>query len=215
MTTPKKKVLLKIIILGDSAVGKTAILQKFVSGQFIEQHKATIGADFSTKEIAVDDKLVTLQMWDTAGQERFASLGHAFYRGADACILVYDITNEQSFKNIEQWRNNFLDNAAPDDPKTFPFLLLGNKSDLQDQRAVQPADGQRLANTYTMEFRETSALTGNNIEPAIRAIATTAAARDTAPIFSEDVMEQLDRGKKVDLAHPEPAQSQACPCSLI
>jgi len=96
----KKKVLLKLIILGESGVGKTSILNQYVSGKFSEEYKATIGADFLTKELTLDDKLVTLQIWDTAGQERFQSLGSAFYRGSDACVLVYDITNEQSFKKL-------------------------------------------------------------------------------------------------------------------
>merc|ERR1712087_731247 len=108
MSTPTKKVLLKVIILGESGVGKTALLHKYVSNQFIENHKATIGADFMTKEIEIDDKLITLQMWDTAGQERFKSLGNSFYRGADAAILVYDITDKATFTKIDEWRSNFL-----------------------------------------------------------------------------------------------------------
>jgi len=209
MSVPKKKVLLKIIILGDSGVGKTAILHKFVSGQFIEQHKATIGADFSTKEITVDDKLVTLQMWDTAGQERFASLGHAFYRGADACILVYDITNEQSYKSIEQWRSNFLDNASPDSPKSFPFLLIANKSDLSDKRQVVPTDGQKLSKQYSMEFSETSAFNGNNVDKAIRDIARVASNMDTAPFFSEEVAQKINLEQNETL---KPATQGACAC---
>jgi len=151
MSQPRKKVLLKIIILGDSGVGKTALLHKYVHGSFIQEHKATIGADFVTKEISVDDKLVTLQIWDTAGQERFQSLGTAFYRGADACVLVYDITNDQSFKQIETWRTNFLEQANPDDPKTFPFLLCGNKNDLQN-RAVPTQEGDKVAKQHKMIF---------------------------------------------------------------
>jgi len=211
MSAPKKKVLLKIIILGDSGVGKTAILHKFVSGQFIEQHKATIGADFSTKEITVDDKLVTLQMWDTAGQERFASLGHAFYRGADACILVYDITNEQSYKSIEQWRSNFLENASPDDANSFPFLLIGNKSDLSDKRQVTPSDGQKLAQNHRMEYAETSAFNGNNIDKAIRDIARIASNMDTAPFFSEEVAQKINLEQNEATKPP----ANACACSLI
>ncbi|KAF0721376.1 hypothetical protein AaE_010076, partial [Aphanomyces astaci] len=89
----RKKVLLKVIILGDSGVGKTSLMNQYVNQKFTNQYKATIGADFLTKEIMSDEKLVTMQIWDTAGQERFQSLGVAFYRGADACVLVYDITN--------------------------------------------------------------------------------------------------------------------------
>eukprot|EP01084_Bolivina_argentea_P069460 126384_1 len=90
----ERTILLKFIILGDSGVGKTAILHKFVNNAFVGQHKATIGADFMTKEVRINNTLIIMQVWDTAGQERFKSLGNAFYRGADACILVYDITQK-------------------------------------------------------------------------------------------------------------------------
>eukprot|EP01084_Bolivina_argentea_P049714 91424_1 len=87
----KKKILLKVVILGDASVGKTSIRNRFVNDKFSKEYKATIGADFLTKEIFIDDKSVTIQIWDTAGQERFQSLGVAFYRGSDSCILLYDI----------------------------------------------------------------------------------------------------------------------------
>lgn len=142
----RKSVLLKIIILGESGVGKTAILNKYVNGKFIEEHKATIGADFMTKDILNDEKNnITLQMWDTAGQERFQSLGFSFYRGADACILVYDITNEQSFMKIEEWRSTFISQIGIDNPHLFPFLLLGNKMDKESQRKVKKEDALMYA----------------------------------------------------------------------
>merc|ERR1712188_167592 len=104
----RKKVLLKVIILGDSGVGKTSLMNQYVNKKFSNQYKATIGADFLTKEVMVDDRLVTMQIWDTAGQERFQSLGLAFYRGADCCVLVYDITNAESFSNLRAWRDEFM-----------------------------------------------------------------------------------------------------------
>jgi len=211
MSQPRKKVLLKIIILGDSGVGKTALLHRYVHTQFIQEHKATIGADFITREIAVDDKLVTLQIWDTAGQERFQSLGTAFYRGADACVLVYDITNDQSFKQIEMWRSNFLEQSSPEETEKFPFLLCGNKSDLQTTRAVPTQDGERLAKQYNMFFYETSALDGNNIETAIRKIASVASDLDTVPSFNEDI---ANKSLKLDLEENEtktkPAEGCMC-----
>merc|ERR1712164_98314 len=94
----KKRTLLKLIILGDSGVGKTSLMNQYVNKKFSKQYKATIGADFLTKEVMIDDKLVTMQIWDTAGQERFQSLGVAFYRGADSCVLVYDVTDSKSFE---------------------------------------------------------------------------------------------------------------------
>ena len=84
----------------------------------------------------IDNAVVTLQIWDTAGQEKFQSLGYAFYRGADCCALVYDITNSKSFENLDKWKDGFIENAGPDDPKTFPFVLIGNKVDREPERKV-------------------------------------------------------------------------------
>lgn len=206
----KKKVLLKIIILGDSGVGKTALLHRYVHSQFIQEHKATIGADFITKEISVDDKLVTLQIWDTSGQERFQSLGTAFFRGSDACVLVYDITNDQSFKQIEMWRSNFLEQSSPENTEKFPFLLCGNKCDLQSARTVSIQDGEQLAHKYNMHFYETSALDGNNVEPAIRKIASVASDLDSAPSFNEDA---TGKSLKVDLEDNDgKTKAAGCTC---
>ncbi|KAJ5337884.1 hypothetical protein N7452_004612 [Penicillium brevicompactum] len=118
----RKKVLLKVIILGDSGVGKTSLMNQYVNKKFSGSYKATIGADFLTKEVLVDDRLVTMQIWDTAGQERFQSLGVAFYRGADCCVLVYDVNNSKSFEALDSWRDEFLIQASPRDPESFPFV---------------------------------------------------------------------------------------------
>ncbi|KAF6776868.1 hypothetical protein AHF37_03713 [Paragonimus kellicotti] len=131
----RKKILLKVIIVGDSGVGKTSLMNQYVTRKFSNQYKATIGADFLTKETTVDDRVVTLQLWDTAGQERFQSLGVAFYRGADCCVLVYDVTMPNTFKTLDSWRDEFLIQASPRDPENFPFVVIGNKCDLPN-RAV-------------------------------------------------------------------------------
>merc|ERR1711988_985347 len=127
----RKKVLLKVIILGDSGVGKTSLMNQYVNKKFNAQYKATIGADFLTKEVTVDDRLVTMQIWDTAGQERFQSLGVAFYRGADSCVLVFDVVQPKTFDNLDSWRDEFLIQAGPRDPDNFPFVVLGNKIDVE------------------------------------------------------------------------------------
>jgi len=132
----RKKVLKKVIILGDSGVGKTSLMGQYVHRKFTSQYKATIGADFLSKELSIDDKLVTLQIWDTAGQERFQSLGQAFYRGADCCVLVYDVTDSKSFENLDSWRDEFLGSSNPPDENEFPFVILGNKIDLPHKREV-------------------------------------------------------------------------------
>merc|ERR1719201_1245805 len=121
----RQKVLLKVIILGDSGVGKTSLMNQYVNRKFSNQYKATIGADFLTKEVMIEDKMVTMQIWDTAGQERFQSLGVAFYRGADCCVLVYDITRAKSFDSLNSWSEEFLIQASPRDPNNFPFAVIG------------------------------------------------------------------------------------------
>ena len=100
-------------------------MNQYVNRKFSKQYKATIGADFLTKEVQVDDRLVTMQIWDTAGQERFQSLGVAFYRGADCCVLVHDVNTAKTFENLENWRDEFLIQASPNDPDNFPFVVLG------------------------------------------------------------------------------------------
>uniref|UniRef100_A0A4W6FD55 RAB7a, member RAS oncogene family n=1 Tax=Lates calcarifer TaxID=8187 RepID=A0A4W6FD55_LATCA len=144
--TSRKKVLLKVIILGDSGVGKTSLMNQYVNKKFSNQYKATIGADFLTKEVMVDDRLVTMQIWDTAGQERFQSLGVAFYRGADCCVLVFDVTAPNTFKTLDSWRDEFLIQASPRDPENFPFVVLGNKIDLENRQVGQ--DDQHLVSNY-------------------------------------------------------------------
>jgi Ras-related protein Rab-7A len=207
----KRKVLLKIIILGDSGVGKTAFLQKYVHGHFIMEHKATIGADFITKELVIDDKMVTLQIWDTAGQERFQSLGVAFYRGADACVLVYDITNQKSFEDLEQWKREFIGQAQPEDESSFPFLVIGNKADLNENRQVSVQAGREFCNKHGLKFFETSAKTGQNVEDAMKDIAAAASAQPTAPFFNDIVAGSITLDDDEETTDEAPQQS-GCQC---
>eukprot|EP00769_Ergobibamus_cyprinoides_P001760 gnl/Ergobibamus_cyprinoides/2830.p1 GENE.gnl/Ergobibamus_cyprinoides/2830~~gnl/Ergobibamus_cyprinoides/2830.p1 ORF type:complete len:166 (+),score=67.59 gnl/Ergobibamus_cyprinoides/2830:29-499(+) len=137
-----RKHLLKVIILGDSGVGKTSLMRQFVNNTFSRQYKATIGADFLTKEMVVDDRQVTMQIWDTAGQERFQSLGVAFYRGADACILCFDVNSAKTLSSLESWREEFLIQAGPRDQDSFPFVVLGNKIDIEGSRVVSEKRAQ-------------------------------------------------------------------------
>lgn len=173
------KALLKIIVLGDSGVGKTSLLNQFVNKKFTNQYKATIGADFLTKEMVIDDRIVTLQIWDTAGLERFQSLGVAFYRGADCCVLVYDVSSPNSFKSLDTWRDEFMIQASPNDPENFPFVLLGNKIDL-DQRNISPKRAEQWCqNKNGIPYFETSAKEAVNVEQAFDIIARNALSQQT------------------------------------
>lgn len=163
--------LLKVVILGDSGVGKTALMNQFVNRRFSTSYKATIGADFLTKEVTIDETLVTLQIWDTAGQERFQSLGVGFYRGADVCMLVYDITQPKSFENLDLWRIEFLTQASPSDTQNFPFIVIANKLDRKNDRLVSTQRAQTWCartSISTLPFFETSAKAATEVEAAFR-----------------------------------------------
>eukprot|EP01083_Nonionella_stella_P152891 490543_1 len=169
----RNKSMLKVIVLGDSGVGKTSLMSRWVHKKFDGRYKATIGADFLTKEIPVGDKLVSIQVWDTAGQERFASLGVAFYRGADAVILVYDVSDRTSFENLTKWKQDFIENGSPKKPNEFPFIIFGNKTDLpKSQKHVHMNDIQQWisSNTNNSPFYETSAKDNNNVEQGFKTV---------------------------------------------
>ena len=162
-------------------MGKTSLMKQFVSRRFSNQYKATIGADFLTKEVEVDGRMVTMQIWDTAGQERFQSLGVAFYRGADCCAVVYDVNVAKTFENLDNWRDEFLIQASPADPDSFPFVVLGNKVDVDggNSRVVSEKKAKQWCQLKGgIPYFETSAKEGTQIEEAFRCIARNALANE-------------------------------------
>ncbi len=159
---------LKIIIIGDSCVGKTSLLKRYVNNTFLESYKATIGVDFLTKNIKINKKIISLQLWDTAGNERFHTLSNAFYRGADACIIVFDLTNIISFNNLERWMDEFLVYSNVSDPNNYPFIIIGNKSDLinDTNRAISDKYIQKFCQNKNVKYFEVSTKLNTNINHA-------------------------------------------------
>mmetsp|Transcript_6317 Transcript_6317/g.10322 ORF Transcript_6317/g.10322 Transcript_6317/m.10322 type:complete len:211 (-) Transcript_6317:209-841(-) len=145
--------LFKYIIIGDSGVGKSCLLLAYTDGRFKDIHETTIGVEFGSKTIHIDSQLVKLQIWDTAGQETFHSITRSYYRGAIACILVYDVTRRSSFEHLKKW----FDDAASFGGSELKFTLVGNKIDKESQRVVSTKEGIDFANEHDMEFMEVSA----------------------------------------------------------
>lgn len=154
--------LFKILLVGDSGVGKSAMLSRYVDEIYTEEFISTVGVDFKIKTVDIHNQVCKIQVWDTAGQERFKSITSVYYKGANGCIMVYDITNKDSFNNIHNWLLE-LEKYAP---KDIPILLVGNKSDMTKQRMVSEEDGIQLAKDYNLDFVETSAKDNNNIDTA-------------------------------------------------
>ena len=154
--------LFKLIIVGDTNVGKTNIMSKYIKDQFNITSKSTIGVEFGTKILEIDNKKVKAQIWDTAGQERYKSITSAYYKGAKGAFIVYDITNKSTFESVDKWIKDL--NSYGD--KNLTMLLIGNKSDLEDKRIINKEEGEEKAKSFELGFIETSAYNGDNIDQA-------------------------------------------------
>mmetsp|Transcript_16772 Transcript_16772/g.29669 ORF Transcript_16772/g.29669 Transcript_16772/m.29669 type:complete len:203 (+) Transcript_16772:266-874(+) len=159
--------LFKLVLIGDSGVGKSCLLLRFADDSFTESYISTIGVDFRFRTVKVGDKYVKLQIWDTAGQERFRTITSAYYRGADGIIMVYDVTSQESFDHVQDWLQEVNRYSNEGTVK----LLIGNKSDRTDKK-VPTEQGEAYAKGLDMQFLETSAKTASNVEAAFLAMAS-------------------------------------------
>eukprot|EP01147_Barroeca_monosierra_P008036 gene8036-10067_t len=162
MGTKAYDYLFKLLLIGESGVGKTCLLFRFSDDAFNASFISTIGIDFKIRTIELEDKKIKLQIWDTAGQERFRTITTAYYRGAMGIMIVYDITSAKSFENVKNWIKNIEENASED----VELMLLGNKCDMEDSRVVSKEQGEKLALEYGIPFMETSAKANINVEDA-------------------------------------------------
>ncbi|TYI23357.1 hypothetical protein ES332_A06G159800v1 [Gossypium tomentosum] len=160
--------LFKVVLIGDSDVGKSNLLSRFTKNEFSLESKSTIGVEFATRSITIEDKVVKAQIWDTAGQERYRAVTSAYYRGAVGALLVYDATRHVTFENIERWLKELRDHTDG----SIVIMLLGNKSDLRHLRAVLTEDAKAFAEKEKTYFMETSALESLNVESAFTEVLT-------------------------------------------
>jgi small GTP-binding protein len=153
---------IKIIVVGDSGVGKTNLINRFASDKFDTNSKATIGVEFVYKTLKINKEVIKVEVWDTAGQERYRAITSSYYKGAKGAIIVYDITNEDSFNNVESWMNEVTKKGKTD----MQFLLVGNKKDLVNDRKVTEQKGIDKAKELNMNLFEASALEKTNVNEA-------------------------------------------------
>jgi len=160
--------LFKVVLIGDSGVGKSNLLSRFTRNEFSLDSKSTIGVEFATRSIIVDSKTVKAQIWDTAGQERYRAITSAYYRGAVGALLVYDIAKHATYDNVTRWLKELRDHAD----QNIVIMLVGNKSDLKHLRAVPTDEAKAFATENGLSFIETSALDASNVESAFQNILT-------------------------------------------
>ncbi|KAI9227262.1 MAG: small GTPase [Piptocephalis tieghemiana] len=160
--------LFKVVLIGDSGVGKSNLLSRFTRNEFNLESKSTIGVEFATRSIQVDNKTIKAQIWDTAGQERYRAITSAYYRGAVGALLVYDIAKHVTYENVNRWLKELRDHAD----SNIVIMLVGNKSDLRHLRAVPTDDAKQFAAENGLSFIETSALDSSNVELSFQKILT-------------------------------------------
>ena len=164
---PEYDYLFKLLLIGDSGVGKSCLLLRYADDAYSDSYITTIGVDFKIRTVDIDGKTVKLQIWDTAGQERFRTITSSYYRGANGIIIVYDVTDQDSFNNVKQWLHE-IDRYANENVNK---LLVGNKCDLTAKKVVSYETAKELADNLNIEFIETSAKNATNVETAFLTMA--------------------------------------------
>ncbi|XP_037816280.1 ras-related protein Rab-43 [Lucilia sericata] len=200
--------LFKVVLIGDAGTGKTCIVERFKTGNFIERHGNTIGVDFSMKTINIEGKLVKLQIWDTAGQERFRTITQSYYRSANGVILVYDITSRESFSNLQKWIEEVRRYTA----SNVMLIVVGNKSDLEDEREVEFEEAQQMCQ-YIPEVllvMETSAKENRNVDDAFVTLASELKRRIDTSIRQEENADD----EAIKLGHSKPLRQCSSSCNL-
>ena len=192
----------KILVVGNSYVGKSSFLMRLCTNAFSTRYSSTIGVDFYSKALRMEDKIISLQLWDTAGQERFQSVTKAYYRGAHGVVMMYDISQEESFIAVKSWINSIQDNM---DEMPAAMLLVGNKVDLDEtnEREVSTETGETFAKMYNAGFMETSAKTGFNVGNSLLMLVGTIKRR-----YEEEGMESHS-DRRIQVKKPE-AESKCC-----
>lgn len=196
----------KLVFLGDPGVGKTSIITRFMYDTFDASYQATIGIDFLSKTMYLDDRTVRLQLWDTAGQERFRSLIPSYIRDSSVAVIVYDLSSKQSFENTKKWLSDVRSERGHD----VVVIIVGNKTDLSDARQVTIEEGEALAKELGALFIETSAKVGYNVSALFRKVATTLPNEERP---KAEAGAEGNKAIKIDVETRSDTQApSSCPC---
>ena len=190
------EMMFKVVLVGDSFVGKTNIMSKYLKNEFHEDSKATVGVEFGSKQFKVEGHLVKAQIWDTAGQERYKAITSAYYKGAKGAFVVYDITRRSSFESVEKWFNDLMSTAD----KKVTIVVIGNKCDLEDHRQISKEEGQEKANKLQVAFLETSAFSGENVDKAFEMMVNEIYKKCHEEMLAEGNIDFIEGGQDINLA---------------
>jgi len=199
------EMMFKVVLVGDSFVGKTNIMSKYLKNEFHEDSKATVGVEFGSRQFNIEGHVIKAQIWDTAGQERYKAITSAYYKGAKGAFIVYDITRKESFDNVTKWAEQLKSTAD----KNLTIIIVGNKTDLEDQRQVTSEEGQNKANELESAFIETSAASGSNLDKAFEMMINEVYKKCHEEMLAEGDVE-IEGGEDINLAKKPDTAKKAC-----
>ena len=195
MEDEEYEMMFKVVLVGDSFVGKTNIMSKYLKNEFHDDSKATVGVEFGSKQFIIEGHTIKAQIWDTAGQERYKAITSAYYKGARGAFIVYDITRKNSFESVEKWVSDVT--AVAD--KKITVVLIGNKCDLEDQRQVTKEQGEEKSSKLEIAFLETSAFSGENLEKAFEMMMNEIYKKCHEEMLAEGDVDIIDDGQDINL----------------
>ena len=206
MAEEEYEMMVKVILIGDSAVGKTNIMSKYLKNQFMEDSKATVGVEFGSKLFNINGHNIKAQIWDTAGQEKYKAITGAYYKGSKGAFVVYDITKKDTFDSVDKWIHDL---KSTGDPK-MTIMIIGNKLDLEHKREVLKEQGEEKARSFGCAFLETSAFSGDNIEKGFEMMISEIFKKYGNDSLEDDDFGTVERGEDIKLEKKENKKKGCC-----
>jgi Ras-related protein Rab-11A len=198
--------ILKIVLIGDSSVGKTNLMNKYIKNEFREDTKATVGVEFGSKVYVIENHRIKAQIWDTAGQERYRSIANTYYKGSKGAFIVYDITRKETFDSVDKWVNDLITECD----KNISIILIGNKNDLENQRQVTKEQGEEKAKAFQLGFFEMSALTGDNLEKGFNKLISEIYEENKNEFKNNDYLNLGDAVEEIKLKNDSENENKCC-----